>query len=149
MLPTEDLSEAGLICAAARRAVGHEPRRGAAGCHTVRPRQPEGALYQHGELPWSEVSAGKNSKLLETVDGLARSADSNASPTFTISWSDSDERILIARLTDRLVMDQRPMTRLSAQVTMTRDGVSHSGFANIAAREELSWYTEDRIAGNG
>jgi TldD protein len=37
------------------------------------------------------------------------------------------------------------MTRLSAQVTATRDGESQSGFSNIAAREEFSWYTDKRI----
>lgn len=139
---TEDLSEAGMIAAAQRAtspgaALAPEP----AGSYSA---QPEGMLYRTA-LPWSEVSAGQKLKLLETVDRLARSADSTVSDVY-VSWSDSDERILIATADDRLVMDQRPMTRLSAQVTMTRDGVSHSGFANIAAREELSWYTEDRIA---
>jgi TldD protein len=139
---TEDLSEAGMIAVAQSASQpGTSPAPGTAGSYAA---QPEGTLYRTA-LPWSEVSAGQKLKLLETVDRLARSADSTVSDVY-ITWSDADERILIAAADGRLVMDQRPMTRLSAQVTMTRDGVSHSGFANIAAREELSWYTQDRIA---
>src|SRR5690606_3796591 len=41
--------------------------------------------------------------------------------------------------------DHRPMTRLSAQVTAVRDGQAQSGFSSIAAREEFSWYSNQRI----
>jgi TldD protein len=62
-----------------------------------------------------------------------------------VYWADADERVLIVTLDGHLIADHRPMTRLSAQVTATRDGESQSGFSNIAAREEFSWYTDERI----
>jgi TldD protein len=37
------------------------------------------------------------------------------------------------------------MTRLSAQLAATRNGETQSGFSNIAAREEFSWYTNERV----
>lgn len=139
---TEDLSEAGLLAAArqaaATNAVAVSP---AVGPFST---APAGTLYRT-ELPWSDVSAGQKISLLETVDGLARAADPTVSDV-RLSWSDTDERILIALLDGQLITDSRPMTRLSVQVTMTRDGVSHAGFANIAARDDLSWYSDERLA---
>jgi TldD protein len=63
-----------------------------------------------------------------------------------VHWSDVDERVLIATLDGRLVTDHRPMTRMTVLVTAKKGEEVQSGFSNIAAREELSWYTEGRLA---
>ncbi|MCZ6643417.1 MAG: hypothetical protein O7F71_17735, partial [Gammaproteobacteria bacterium] len=56
------------------------------------------------------------------------------------------DRVLIATLDGQLIVDHRPMTRLSASVTATRNGASQSGSANIAARNDFDWYTSERMA---
>ncbi len=60
-------------------------------------------------------------------------------------WTDADERVMIATLDGQLVTDHRPMTRVTAPVTADRDGVSQTGFSNIAAREDFAWYTDERL----
>ncbi|NOX68021.1 MAG: TldD/PmbA family protein [Gammaproteobacteria bacterium] len=96
------------------------------------------------QIDWSDIAQDRKRPVLQRVDSKARSADP-AVKDVTVSWSDTDERILIATLDGHLVYDHRPMTRLSAQVSATRGGESQSGFANIAARADVSWYTDERI----
>lgn len=59
--------------------------------------------------------------------------------------SGADERVVIATLDGRIVADQRPMTRLSVQVTARRGGSSEIGFASISAREDIDWYSHERL----
>lgn len=103
-----------------------------------------GDLYR-SELPWADVGRDLKTPLLDTLDLACRQAESNVS-NVRLSLTDVDERVLIATLDGRIVVDRRPMTRLSAQVTVSRGSQSHSGFASIAAREELAWYSEQRLA---
>ena len=138
---TEALDEASLMAAAGRASSSTAETSSFAGPLSA---APAGTLYQTN-LPWSEVNAGQKIRLLEAVDRRVRDADATVSDV-RLAWSDTDERVLIALLDGQMVADERPMTRLSVQVTMTRDGVSHSGFANIAARDDLSWYSEERIS---
>jgi TldD protein len=42
-------------------------------------------------------------------------------------------------------MDHRPMARLTVVATAERNGQIQSGFANIAARADESWFTEARL----
>jgi TldD protein len=102
-----------------------------------------GSLYV-SEVPWSDVGADLKLPLLNSIDLACRDADPAVS-SVRVTLTDVDERVLIATLDGRLISDHRPMTRLSVQVTATRSGQSHSGFASIAARKELSWYSQDRL----
>jgi TldD protein len=102
-----------------------------------------GDLYRT-KVAWADVGVDRKLPLLQQVDRLARAADP-AVDKVSVYWADTDERVLIATLDGHLITDHRPMTRLSVQVTATRDGDSQSGFSNIAAREEFSWYTDERI----
>jgi TldD protein len=102
-----------------------------------------GGLYRT-EVAWVDVGVDRKLPLLQRVDRQARAADPSIG-NVSVYWADADERVLIATLDGRIVTDHRPMTRLSVQVTATREGESQSGFSNIAAREEFSWYTEERI----
>lgn len=140
---TEDLTEEGMIAEARRAAGALTGAAPPAGITFVA--QPPGRYYS-SELAWGDVGIDRKLPILERVDGRARAADPSVSAV-DVSWSDTDERILVATLDGRLIADHRPMTRLSAQVTMTRDGLSHSGFANMAARADLSWYTDERTGG--
>jgi TldD protein len=102
-----------------------------------------GDLYAT-EVAWADVGVDQKLPILKRVDAQARSADPSVQ-NVSVFWADADDRVLIATLDGHLIMDHRPMTRLSAQVMATRDGESQSGFSNIAAREELAWYTDERI----
>lgn len=102
-----------------------------------------GSLYRT-EVPWSEVGIDRKLPLLKRVDSRARQTDP-AVQKVTVSWSDSDERVLIATLDGNLITDHRPMTRLTALVTAVRDDETQSGYSNIAAREDINWYTDERV----
>lgn len=104
---------------------------------------PTGKLYVV-EVPWSDVAAERKVAILERLDGRVRAADP-AVESVRISWLDVDERVLVATLDGRLVGDERPMTRLAIRATASRDGRQASGFANIAARDDVTWYTDARI----
>ena len=138
---TEDLNLDAML-AAARTAAAI-----AAGTAAVAPQaynpQRTGDLYTT-TLPWAEVGISRKLPILQQVDARARSADPSVQKV-TVNWSDADDRVLIATLDGRLAMDRRPMTRLSVLVTATQDGETQSGYANIAARQDFAWYTQDRI----
>ena len=102
-----------------------------------------GDLYTTS-VSWADVGVDQKLPILKHVDAKARAADPSIQKV-SVYWADADDRVLIATLDGNLIMDHRPMTRLSAQVTATRDGETQSGFSNIAAREEFSWYTTERI----
>ncbi len=102
-----------------------------------------GELYTV-RLPWSEVGINSKLPVLNRVDALARAADPTVEKV-TVGWTDADERVLIATLDGRLIVDHRPMTRLSVFVTANRNSESRSGSANISAREDFDWYTPERI----
>ncbi len=138
---TEDLSLSGMLVTArmAATTISGEPVI-SSGTFTARP---AGGSYVT-EIAWADIDDEQKLQVLRRVDSKARSADPSVE-NVTVSWSDTDERILIATLDGHLIYDQRPMTRLSAQVSATRGDESQSGFANIAARDDMSWYTDDRI----
>lgn len=138
---TEDLTLPAMENAArvAAGAMTGNPRASARGLAA----SPPGGLYVV-EVPWSEVATEQKVALLERLDRQARAADP-AVDAAVISWSDVDERVTIATLDGRLVGDERPMTRLALRVSAGRNGRRESGFANIAARAGLAWYTDERI----
>ena len=52
---------------------------------------------------------------------------------------------MIARLDGSIVTDHRPMTRLSLHLTARKNGQVQTGGTNIAARQDLGWYTQERL----
>jgi len=138
---TEDLTLESML-AAARSAAAI-----ASGSSVVPPQsydpQQTGDLYTT-EVPWAEVGVAQKLPVLKRVDSRARQADPSVDKV-SVFWSDVDERVLIATLNGHLIMDHRPMTRLTAQVTAKRGDNVQSGFSNIAARQDFSWYTNERI----
>jgi len=138
---TEDLASSNLLATAAVAAssLSGVPVAIEAGYNA----RPAGSCYVT-QIDWTDIGFERKQQVLQRVDQQARKADP-AVADVSISWSDTDERILIVTLDGQLIFDHRPMTRLSAQVSATRSGETHSGFANIAARNEMSWYTDARI----
>ena len=138
---TEDLTLESML-AAARTAAAIATGTGVGAPQSYNPLG-AGDLYVT-EVPWSDVGIDRKLPLLRYVDEKARAADP-AINKVSVSWADADERVLIATLDGNLIMDHRPMTRLTALVTATRDGETQSGYSNIAAREDFTWYTDERI----
>jgi len=96
-------------------------------------------------LPWADVGVDQKVPILEFVEEKARSLEPSVEKV-SVYWADSDERVMIATLDGSLVTDRRPMTRLTVLVTAKKGEEVQSGYANIAAREELAWYTEERLS---
>ena len=138
---TEDLALDAML-AAARTAAAI-----ASGTAVVAPQsynpKATGDLYTTA-VPWADVGIDQKLPILRYVDDKARRSDPSIKKV-SVNWADEDERVVIATLDGRLIMDHRPMTRLTALVTATKDGETQSGYSNIAAREDFSWYSDQRI----
>jgi len=104
--------------------------------------QPQGSLYSLSS-DWSETEMGRISSLLARIESRARTSEPGLD-TFIANWSDADEHIMIATLDGRLITDRRPMSRLTAQLAVTRSGRSQSGFAGLSGRRDFDWYTGHR-----
>jgi TldD protein len=104
---------------------------------------PEGTLYTT-TVPWSDVGVDRKLPILESVEALARSMDP-AVEKVSVYWFDGEERVTIATLDGALVTDHRPMTRLTVLVTAKKGGEVQTGFSNISAREDVDWYTDERL----
>jgi TldD protein len=103
-----------------------------------------GDLYTT-HVPWSDIGIDQKLPLIKFVESKAKSLDP-AVEKVSVYWADQDERLMIATLDGNLVTDHRPMTRVTVTVTARKGETVQSGYSNIAAREEFSWYTEDRLA---
>ena len=102
-----------------------------------------GNLYTTS-VPWSDVGIDQKLPILKFVEAQAKSMDP-AIEKVAVYWGDADERVMIATLDGKLVTDHRPMTRVTVVVTAKKDGESQTGYSNIAARQEFSWYGEERL----
>ncbi|MEM9207798.1 MAG: TldD/PmbA family protein [Pseudomonadota bacterium] len=93
---------------------------------------------------WSEVPVLRRHEIVATLDSLLRQADAGVVAT-EITLTDVDDDILIARLDGRLVADRRPMTRLSAQVSIRESDVTHTGFVSLSGRQGDDWFSRERL----
>ena len=139
---TEDLTLPSMLAAArAASAV-------AAGSKVIVPQslspRETGEMYST-KVPWADVNVDQKMPILKFVEEKARSLEPSVEKV-SVYWADSDERVMIATLDGSLVTDRRPMTRLTVLVTAKKGEEVQSGYSNIAAREEFSWYTEERLS---
>ena len=138
---TEDLTQPSML-AAARTASAI-----ASGSAVVAPRafnpQGMGDLYTTS-VPWSDVGIEQKLPVLKFVEETARAMDP-AIEKVAVYWGDGDERVMVATLDGRLVTDHRPMARITVVVTARKGEEVQTGYANIAAREEFNWYSEERL----
>jgi len=93
---------------------------------------------------WDTVSVTEKLPLLQKTEALARSLDEHIIKV-SVSWADSDERVLIATSEGKLVADRRPMSRLMCSVTAQKGDEIQSNGANMAARRGIDWYDDDLI----
>lgn len=139
---TEDLGEEALLDAArSAAAIAHGGASPAPGAFTV---ARSGGFYRL-EVPWSDVAVDRKLPVIRRAAALAKAGDP-AIDKVSVSWSDEDERVLIVDLEGRVSLDRRPMTRLLVSTTAVRGGSKQSNGSNLAARQGVSWYTEERLA---
>jgi len=105
--------------------------------------QPLGDLYT-SSIMWADIGAEQIQAKLEFVEQQVRLADP-AIRNVSVHWEDNDDKIMIATLSGSLVMDDRPMARLTVVATAERDGEVQTGFATIAARADVTWFSETRL----
>lgn len=138
---TEDLTLPSML-AAARTAAAI-----ATGTRVVAPQSfnplAAGDLYTT-TVPWADVGVEQKLPVMKFVEARAKGKDPSIDKV-AVYWADADERVMIATLDGRLVTDNRPMTRLTVVITAKKGDETQTGYANIAAREEFSWYTEERL----
>jgi TldD protein len=138
---TEDLTLPSML-AAARTASAI-----ASGSQVVAPQSfnpsSAGDLYTT-TVPWANVGIDQKLPILKMVEAKTKAKDP-AIDKVAVYWADGDERVMIATLDGRLVMDRRPMTRVTVVATAKKGDETQTGYSNIAAREEISWYTEERL----
>jgi TldD protein len=103
-----------------------------------------GDLYTTS-VAWADVGIEKKLPLLKFVESKAKALDASVEKV-AVYWADQDERVMIATLDGDLVTDHRPMTRVTLTVTAKKGDEVQSGYANIAARQDFNWYTEERLA---
>ncbi|NQV86729.1 MAG: TldD/PmbA family protein [Woeseiaceae bacterium] len=95
-------------------------------------------------VPWADVGIDDKLPIMRFIEQQAKSKDP-AIEKVAVYWGDADERVMIATLGGKLVNDHRPMARITVVVTAKKGGETQTGFSNIAAREEFSWFSEARL----
>ncbi|MBT3223149.1 MAG: TldD/PmbA family protein [Proteobacteria bacterium] len=139
---TEDLSLEAMLAAAGTAATI------AQGTEATSPEKfihrPQTSGFYSVEVPWGQVGVDEKLPLIERLEGMARGGDP-AVEKVTISWSDQEDRVLVADLGGRIQTDIRPMARIFCNITAKKDGVTQSNGANIAGRQGIKWYTDDQL----
>ena len=93
---------------------------------------------------WDGVGIAEKLPIVERLGQITRALDP-AIEKVTVSYADSDEVVLIVDMHGNVVTDGRPMTRLWCMVTAKKGDKVQSNSANVAARQGIDWYTEDRL----
>ncbi len=96
-------------------------------------------------VAWADVGVEQKLPVMKFVEQKAKSSDA-AIEKVAVYWSDGEERVMIATLDGNLVTDHRPMARVTVVVTAKKGEETQTGYSNIAAREEFSWFSEDRLS---
>lgn len=139
---TQDLTEASLI-AAARTAAAI-----AAGSARVPPTELRGSAVGDRyriAVPWTEVGVDARLSLVQRVDAATRARSAEVEKV-SVSFVDQDEKVLLADLDGNVVVDDRPMSRLSVSCTARRGEARQSNSSNLAGRRGLDWYDDARVA---
>jgi len=93
---------------------------------------------------WEDVGVVEKLPLLQKTEAFVRELQPGLEKV-TVSWGDSDDRVLIATSDGTVVADRRPMSRLWCSVAASKDGEVQTGSSNVAGRHGIDWYTDERI----
>jgi TldD protein len=94
---------------------------------------------------WEDVRADELLPILTALDAQARKADARVKKV-TVSINHEHGAILIADADGRLIEDLMPMTSLGLGCVAEQNGRRESNGYNVAGRNGLDFYSEDRLA---
>jgi TldD protein len=139
---TEDLTPEGLrLAAQTAAAIANGPSRPAPErFHVVEDLPSRYAL----ETRWEDVRPEGKLPILTGVNESVFAADPRVKKV-RVSFADQSSAILIAGSDGRIIEDLQPMTRLSITCVAEQDGRREENYANIAARDGISFYTRERV----
>lgn len=101
------------------------------------------AYYETGGV-WDAVEVSEKLPLLSRVEVLCKQLDP-AVEKVTVSWTDSDERVLIATSEGAVFSDRRPMAGLVVVVTAEKDGERQTNHGSLFRRAGIEHFTEERL----
>ncbi len=138
---TEDLSAAAVNKAAATAAqIARASGKGV-------PEQVRSAIGHPNFYPvsrsWADVPIGNRVPLIRAWEKAAFDADPRVEKV-QVSLADGESYIYIARANGLRASDYRPMTTAWVSCTVNEEGRRESGSYNLAARDDLTFYTPDR-----
>ncbi len=96
-------------------------------------------------VPWSAVGIAEKLPKIAQLEAITRAADP-AVKKVSVSWSDSEERVIIATLDGLIHREQRPQARLWCTVVAERNGETQSNSANLAGRHGFDFYSDEKLA---
>ncbi len=97
------------------------------------------------KLRWDDVRPEQKLPILNRLNERTFAADPRVKKV-SISFNDESSVVLIADSTGRIVEDVRPMTSCYLGCVAEQNGVREQGAYNVAGREDLSFYSEERLA---
>ena len=100
--------------------------------------------YYRLEVPWSEVGIDQKLPIIQQAEAAARDLD-RAIDKVSVSYSDQQEKILIATADGKILTDDRPMSRLWVNVTARKGEEVQANAANIAGRYGFDHYSPEAI----
>lgn len=138
----EDLSPDAML-AAARVAATIASAGGAREPHLATPRRY--ADRYPVQQPWEGVAMSTRVGMVREWEQRVFGADSRVKKV-EVMLVDGFKHILVVRPDGREVSDYQPSTRAFVTVTAEQNGKRESAYSNIAQRQGLEFYTEDRVA---
>jgi TldD protein len=119
----------------------------AGGTQTVSPQevrlQPPGNYYAL-ERDWDQVDVAERLPIVSKAESIIRQMEPLVEKV-SISWSDSDSRVLIVTSDGTFATDRRPMATLFGSVTIQKEGVRQSNGASVSRREGIGWFDDQNI----
>ncbi len=100
-------------------------------------------LYRIGTA-WEDVEVDVKLPLLSFVDKTCRALDS-AINKVSVSWANTDTRVLVVTSEGIVQADRRPMALVAASVTAEKNGEMQSGQASLSLRQGIEYFTDERL----
>jgi TldD protein len=139
---TEDLSEEALLAAALTASAI------AAGGGGAPPQELVLDPGKHGmyslEVPWSQVGIDRKLPILTALEAKTKARDPSIVKV-SVTWSDGEDRVLVADTSGRISRDERPSMRAWVTVTAKRGEQTVTNSANFAGRHGPDWLTDQRM----
>ncbi|RMG16722.1 MAG: TldD/PmbA family protein [Deltaproteobacteria bacterium] len=138
---TEDLSPEAMR-AAARTAAGIAAGGGGRVPEALTPRRHP--AYYDVAYDWAAVELERLLPLVEGMSARAHEMD-EAVRQVQAGFGASQTHVMVVDSEGRVSADNKPMTRAYLSVVMEKGGVHNTNYANLAAREGLDFYTQQRL----